>query len=39
MGFNVEKLFEDVAYLSKVHNKKDYEKQMDMFNEQRYDLL
>lgn len=39
MGFNVEKLFEDVAYLSKVHNKKDYEKQMDMFNEQRYELL
>lgn len=39
MGFDVEKIFEDAAYLSKVHTKKDYEKQMDMFKERRYDLL
>ena len=39
MGYNVEKIFEDVAYLSKVHTKSDYEKQMDMFNSARYCLL
>ena len=39
MGYEVGKIFEDVAYLSKVHKKIDYEKQMNMFKENRYDLL
>ncbi|MCR5416453.1 MAG: hypothetical protein K6E79_06635 [Pseudobutyrivibrio sp.] len=39
MGYNVEKLFEDVAYLSKVHTKKDYEMNMKMFKENRYEFL
>jgi len=39
MGYNVEKIFEDVDYLSKVHTKKDYEIQMNLFKEQRYELL
>lgn len=39
MVYEVGKIFEDVAYLSKVHTKKDYENQMNMFKENRYDLL
>ena len=39
MGYEVKKIFEDVDYLSKVHTKKDYEKQMNMFKENRYSLL
>ena len=39
MKYNVEKIFEDAAYLSKVHTKKEYEKQMDMFNTDRYEFL
>ncbi len=39
MKYDVEKIFDDVAYLSKIHSKKDYEKWMGVFNEKRYPLL
>lgn len=39
MEFNVIKIFEDVAYLSKVHSKKQYESSMDMFKIERMEYL
>ncbi len=39
MGFNVEKIFADVAFMSKVKTKKDYEAHMEEFKSQRYELL
>ena len=39
MGFEIEKIFEDAAHLSKIHTKKEYEKQMNVFLEDRYVLL
>jgi len=39
MGFNVDGIFEDVARLSKVHTKKDYEAMMKVFKEKRYVYL
>lgn len=39
MEFEVKKLFEDVDYLSGIHTKKDYEHNMNMFNERRYGYL
>lgn len=39
MGYDVEKIFADVAFLSKIHSKKDYEAWMKNFNDNRYELL
>ena len=39
MGYNVEKIFEDVDYLSRVRTSKDYETNINMFEKKRYDLL
>lgn len=39
MGYNIEKIFEDVAYLSKVHSKNDYESHTNRFKEDRYQEL
>ena len=36
MSYNVNKIFEDVAFLSKVHNKKSYEANTNRFKEDRY---
>ena len=36
MSYNVNKIFEDVAFLSKVHNKAAYEKNTELFKEERY---
>ncbi|SDB31381.1 hypothetical protein SAMN02910298_01558 [Pseudobutyrivibrio sp. YE44] len=36
MSYNVNKIFEDVAYLSKVHTKKEYEAHTINFKEDRY---
>ena len=39
MSFAVEKIFEDLSHLSKVHTKKEYEAAMDMFRADRFSLL
>ena len=39
MGYNVNKIFEDVNYLSKVHSKKEYEAHTNKFKEDRYGEL
>lgn len=39
MGYDVEKIFEDVAYLSKVRSKKEYENNIKAFKQDRYSLL
>ncbi len=39
MGYNIEKIFEDVAYLSKVHSKKEYESHTERFKNDRYPLF
>ena len=39
MSYNVDKIFEDVAFLSKVHNKKAYEANTNRFKEERYQEL
>ncbi len=39
MEFNVIGIFEDVDILSKVHAKKQYEANMNMFQEKRYGML
>ena len=39
MGYNIEKIFEDHAYLSKVHSKGEYEAHTMKFKSDRYDLL
>ena len=39
MGFNVEKIFEDYDYLSKVKTKKDYEINSDRFKKDRMEYL
>ena len=39
MGYNVDKIFEDCAYLSKVHSKKQYEANSDKFKADRYQEL
>ncbi len=39
MGYNVDKIFEDVAYLSKVHSKNEYENHTKRFKEERYPEL
>ena len=36
MSYNVNKIFEDVAFLSKVHNKAAYEKNTNLFKDERY---
>lgn len=36
MGYNVEKIFDDVAYLSKVHSKNEYDSHTEKFKEDRY---
>lgn len=36
MGYNVDKIFADCAYLSKVHSKKQYESHSDRFKTERY---
>ena len=39
MTYNVDKIFEDVAYLSKVHSKAEYEGNTKRFKEERYEEL
>ena len=39
MGYNVEKIFDDVAYLSKVHSKNEYDSHTEKFKEDRYGEL
>ena len=39
MAFNINKIFEGVAPLSKISTKKEYEHQMNMFLEERYAYL
>ena len=39
MAFEINKIFEDVAPLSKISSKKEYEQKMNMFLSDRYDLL
>ncbi len=39
MSYNVNKIFEDVAYLSKVHSKKEYEAHTSKFKDDRYGEL
>lgn len=39
MGYNVEKIFEDCGYLSKVHSKKEYESHTNKFKADRYGEL
>ncbi|MBR4707237.1 MAG: hypothetical protein IKP29_04195 [Pseudobutyrivibrio sp.] len=39
MAFNISKIFEDVAPLSKISSKKEYEQKMNMFLSDRYELL
>ena len=39
MAFNIAKIFEDVAPLSKISSKKEYEQKMNMFLSDRYELL
>lgn len=36
MGYNVDKIFQDVAYLSKVHSKGEYESHTKKFKDERY---
>ena len=39
MSYNVDKIFEDVVYLTKVHNKASYESNTNRFKDERYDEL
>lgn len=39
MAYNVKKIFEDCAYLSKVHSKMEYESHTNMFKADRYEEL
>ncbi|MBR5637123.1 MAG: hypothetical protein IKW81_09370 [Pseudobutyrivibrio sp.] len=39
MSYNVNKIFEDVSYLSKVHSKKEYEANSLRFKDERYGEL